>query len=116
FELSPQSNGTWTQTVLHQFTPSEGGTPMGPLVFDSAGSLYGTTAYGGPNSCSGDGCGMVFNLSPGSGGTWTEQVLYTFLGAFDGGIPTGTLVVDGSGNVFGTTTYGGTGQGGVAFK
>jgi uncharacterized repeat protein (TIGR03803 family) len=116
FELSPQSNGTWTQTVLHQFTPNEGGTPMGPLVFDSAGNLFGTAGYGGRSSCFGEGCGMVFELSPAGGGTWTEQVLYSFRGGLDGGVPTGTLVVDSSDNVFGTASYGGKGEGGLAFK
>ena len=116
FELSPQSNGTWTETVLHQFTPSEGGTPMGPLVFDSAGNLYGTTGYGGRSSCFGEGCGMVFELSPAGGNTWTEQVLYSFRGGLDGGVASGTLVVDSSGNVFGTASYGGKIDGGLAFK
>jgi len=96
--------------VLYNF-PS-GYQPLGGLVFDSAGNLYGTTSYGGVGGCfAGSTCGTVFELSPGGGGTWTETTIYEFC-ANGGGCPDGTfplagLAIDSQGNLFGTTTYGG---------
>ena len=64
FEIIPNSNGTWTETVLYNFTGgSDGGQPYGSLVFDTAGNLYGTTNFGGSSNCN-MGCGTVFELSP----------------------------------------------------
>lgn len=77
FELTPGSNGQWTETVLHNFMDNgvDGNNPdpTSGLIFDGAGNLYGTTQYGGNNnpSCSAWGCGTVFELTPGSG-SWTE--------------------------------------------
>src|ERR1700722_3629990 len=72
------------EKVLYDF---QGGTdgyrPFGPLVFDSAGNLYGTTYYGGNEECD-LGCGTVFELSPDAHGGWTETVLYRFTGGADG--------------------------------
>jgi uncharacterized repeat protein (TIGR03803 family) len=75
FELSP-TGGSWTETVLHRFTYDlvDGYRPEGGVIFDAAGNLYGTTTSGGPNS----GYGTVFELSPVSGGGWTETILYSF--------------------------------------
>jgi uncharacterized repeat protein (TIGR03803 family) len=112
FKLSPNSSGTWTESVPYAFTGgSDGGNPVAGLLFDSAGNLYGTTQAGGifgghePKAC--NICGVIFELSPGTGGTWTESVLYSFTGASDGGGPAGNLVFDPAGNLFGTTVYGG---------
>lgn len=114
FELSPQQNGTWTETVLHSFGSGRDGTaPMGGLTFDHSGNLYGTTYQGGTGPQCIAGCGTVFEISPGSGGLWTERVLYNFCsqsGCPDGENPTSGLLVDASGNVFGTTTGGGLDQ------
>src|SRR2546429_8650161 len=81
------------------------------MIFDKSGNLYGTTQQGGPAFCGiGDqgGCGMVFELSPGSGGTWTETTLHEFTGGDDGGSPhAGELVMDSAGNLFGANSYGG---------
>ena len=74
FELT-NSGGTWTQTVLYSFTGvnnNDGQNPYAGLILDSAGNLYGTTLYGGPNNQ-----GTVFQLSK-SGSTWTETVLHAF--------------------------------------
>jgi hypothetical protein len=59
FELSPQRNGHWKETILYEFPNAgrDGGGPAGKLVFDKAGNLYGTAGAGG-NSCS---CGVVFS-------------------------------------------------------
>jgi len=104
FQLTPSANGTWTEKVLYNFgsaSPLDGVAPDGSLIFDAKGNLYGTTqaALGGQ--------GTVFELSPGSGGTWTEKVLYTFTGGADGGSPVGGLVFDSLGNLYGTTNLGG---------
>jgi uncharacterized repeat protein (TIGR03803 family) len=93
--------------VLHSFCSSgcvDGAEPYGNLAFDSAGSLYGTTFEGGT------GRGVVYRLSRGPRGELTQTVLYAFSGGEDGGFPTGGVLVDSVGNVFGTTYYGGTGS------
>jgi uncharacterized repeat protein (TIGR03803 family) len=114
FELSPSSNGQWTETTLHSFCsdyPScpDGSDPNGGLVFDQAGSLYGTAGGGGTASEKG-GYGVVFKLTPGTGGTWSESVLFTFPGGNGGVGPDGGVVFDAQGNLYGTTLLGGKGQ------
>jgi uncharacterized repeat protein (TIGR03803 family) len=110
FELT-SSGGQWNETILHSFTGgSDGAYPVAPLIFDVQGNLYGTTAQGGVGSCGGTACGVVFELIPSSGG-WTESVLYSFKGGKqDGGSPGGALVFDLSGNLYGTTSGGGSFQ------
>jgi len=110
FELSPGGNGTWTVTALYSFgsTNNDGATPSAGLIFDAAGDLYGTTSAGGewPYSCH-DGCGTVFELTPGTNGQWTETILHNFTNdGKDGYWPWAGLVFDGAGNLFGTTTAG----------
>ena len=122
FELSPNGNGTWTETVLYSFRGGrDGNSPMAGLVFDEAGNLYGTTLYGGSHReqrCRPTGCGTVFELSPATGGGWTETVLYRFSGGKDGNGPLAGLVLDKDGNLYGTTATGGLCKGncGVVFK
>jgi uncharacterized repeat protein (TIGR03803 family) len=101
FELSRNSGG-WTETVLGLARPYTGSLPLAGLIMDSAGNLYGTTAVGGHNDK-----GLVFKLSPNSGGGWTDMVLFAFKNYRDGGSPQGTLVMDSAGNLFGTATTGG---------
>jgi uncharacterized repeat protein (TIGR03803 family) len=107
YELSPASGGSWTYTILHTFANgTDGGEPLGGLVFDSAGNLYGVTAVGNPS----DG-GTVFELSPSSGGAWTETIIHNFDAKSTDGInPDCTLVLDSSGALYGTTLGGGTGS------
>jgi uncharacterized repeat protein (TIGR03803 family) len=116
FELTPQANGSFKQTVIYSFGgyPVDGAGPSTGLIFDGMGNLYGTTAHGGPSSnCKGPllkpvGCGTVFELTPTAGGRWQEQMLHSFAGATsDGAIPAGNLIMDASGNLYGTTTEGG---------
>lgn len=106
FELSP-SGGSWKETVIHTFTGGDdGATPWAPLIFDSAGNLYGTASAGGTV-----GNGTVFELSL-SGGVWQETILYAFSGGAGEGIgPQAPVVFDSAGNLFGTTTYGGNSEG-----
>ena len=120
FELSPQSGGGWTQTVLYSFQNNgqDGVNPRAGLVIDNAGNLYGTTYQGGGGNCT-YGCGNVFELSPQSGGGWAETVLHTFQAAgVDGAAPLGGLIFDSAGNLYGTTYGGGDGSpgGGTVFE
>lgn len=110
FELSPQSGDGWAETVLHIFENdhSDGDFPESSVTFDAAGNLYGTTNTGGTGACSPRGCGAVFELSPQSGGGWSETILHSFqTGGEDGLYPLGGLVIDASGNLYGTTSFGG---------
>lgn len=103
FELSPNSNGSWTESVLHTFGAfGDGAFPLGPVIFDKAGNLYGTTEYGGTGQF-----GTVFELSPSAGGTWTDSILYNFTDETDGGLPLAGVTFDAAGNIYGTTWYGG---------
>lgn len=99
FELSPVS-GSWKLATLHMFTQLNGNTPQGPVTLDAAGNIYGTTVDGGPAEQCDDGCGVVFELSPGAT-AWTETKLRVFTqsGPFS---PSGSLVFDSEGNLYGT--------------
>lgn len=113
YKLAPGAGGAWTETVLHSFVSqsADGEDPGRGLVFDAAGNLYGTTVVGGTSND-----GVVYELSPGSGGAWTETLLHTFTGGSDGVNPLCDLVFDGSGNLYGTTTEGGSASVGTVFK
>lgn len=89
-----------TTTVLYSFTGGrDGRNPVGPLIFDNAGNLYGTAQYGGV------GCGVIFELSPPTQGTtWTESVLHIFNCKTNDSYPTAGLVFDQTGNLYGTTS------------
>jgi uncharacterized repeat protein (TIGR03803 family) len=112
FELTLGDDGTWSEKVLYKFCSvtncADGKYPYAGLIFDSAGNLFGTT-YSGGTSC--QGCGTVFELTPGEDGKWTEKVLHRFtLGSttYDGVSPGyGSLIFDKAGNLYGTTYLGG---------
>jgi hypothetical protein len=98
YEMVPNGDGTWTYQVLHrflEFSPSDGQSPEGGLVMDRAGSLYGTAALGGAYDN-----GMAFKLTRSSGG-WGLTVLYDFPDCKLGCGPSGNLVFDKSGNLYG---------------
>jgi uncharacterized repeat protein (TIGR03803 family) len=103
FELMPQPDGTWVESVLYSFydSPIDGIEPFGSLIWDAVGNLYGTTSSGGTS-----GVGTVFELAPVSG-VWTEKVLYSFQGGIDGESPRAGLVMNQAGNLYGTTSAGG---------
>jgi uncharacterized repeat protein (TIGR03803 family) len=93
---------TWNERVLYAFTGgADGGEPYGGVTFDKKGNLYGTTGYGGDQI----GDGTVFELSPLGGGAWTESVLHAFDRNNEGFRPDTSVVLDKSGNIFGTTSF-----------
>lgn len=108
FELSPQEDGSWRETILYNFEGStDGGWPAANLTLDRSGNLYGTAAGGGTNYslCPGvyvSGCGLVFELQK-AGTSWNESVLYTFSGDVDGGVPYGSVIIDRAGSLYGST-------------
>jgi len=111
FQLAPPASqgAPWTETVIYTFTNStDGGFPYSGLIIDSLGQLYGTTAAGGKASGF-NGRGVVYQLVPPTqtGGAWTENVIYTFQGSTDGGVPRGNLAFDTKGNLYGMTNQGG---------
>jgi uncharacterized repeat protein (TIGR03803 family) len=96
FKVAPNNNNK--ETVLHSFKGQpDGESPIGGLVRDAAGNLYGTTVAGGAFNS-----GTIFKLSKGK-----ETILYSFKGKPDGDYPAGTLLPDASGNFYGTTSGGG---------
>lgn len=114
FKLAAPSSpgGTWTESVLHRFSPEGDSNPHGGVILDARGNLYGTAYLDGAF-----GFGGVFELmAPGAaGGAWTETTLYDF-DSIDGGAPNGSLVFDGAGNLYGTTLIGGTANMGTVFQ
>jgi uncharacterized repeat protein (TIGR03803 family) len=117
FELQRLSGGKFQEIVLYSFTGgADGKNPYGGVTFDANGNLYGTTVSGGSGGvCSGDGCGVVFELTN-NAGNWTESVLYNFTGADDGSGPGGGVVFDPAGNLYGTTPDGGKFSEGVVYQ
>jgi uncharacterized repeat protein (TIGR03803 family) len=96
------SNGK--ETVLFRFDGTDGEYPQDSIVRDPTGTLYGLAGAGGNPSCQ-YGCGIIFKLTRGTGGTWTETALHSFSGP-DGSAPSG-FVRDAAGNSYGTTFSGG---------
>ena len=104
FKVAPDG----TETVLYSFTGgTDGAFPEAALIRDNAGNLYGTTTQGGS-----DNIGVVFKVDP----SGTETVLHSFTGGTDGVIPVGGLLRDAAGNLYGTTSQGGTSNDGILFK
>jgi len=105
FKVSPNSDGTWTDTTLYEFCSqsncTDGWYPAGGLVRDAAGNLYGTTYRGGFSQS--DCCGVVFKLDT----TGKSTVLHTFTGGADGSYPQAGLVRDAAGNIYGSASSGG---------
>ena len=117
FELSPATGGGYTEHTLYSFGTnggSDGAQPVGGLVVDGHGNLYGTTISGGVYSK-----GTVFELSPPASGStaWTEKILYSFgENSADGIYPNCGLVMDSAGVLYGVSSYQGAGGAGDIYK
>jgi uncharacterized repeat protein (TIGR03803 family) len=113
FQLTP-SSGQWTETILHRFQGGkDGANPHNvSLVRDQAGNLYGTTLMGGQSVCN---CGTAFKLTPGTDGQWTRRSVYAF-DSEHGSFPNAGLVIDATGNLYGTAVDGGSSGFGVVFE
>jgi uncharacterized repeat protein (TIGR03803 family) len=113
FELSAGEKG-WNRNILYSFNgyPKDGANPVGGIVFDAVGNIYGTTVNGGKHS----GNGTVYELvAPVEKHDYKEKVLWSFNGP-DGSEPDDSLVFDNAGNLYGTTAAGGSGGNGVVFE
>jgi uncharacterized repeat protein (TIGR03803 family) len=122
FELTPQAGGSWKETTIHQFEPnsSDGEVPSSGVVLDSAGNVYGETLYGGTGKCyrgginnNAHGCGVIYELTPNSGGSWTETVYSFARGEGLGVFPSGGPRLDAADRLLATTQEGGDGLGTV---
>ncbi len=114
WQMTPGPGGDLNENTIYRFQGArDGAHPMGKLIFDQAGNLYGTTG----GLFEGDGYGSVFELTR-SGNSWTKTDLHDFVNQFgpDGAFPTAGLVFDQSGNLYGATTAGGAGGGGTIFE
>jgi hypothetical protein len=102
------------ETVIHNFGAGTDATqPLGTVVFDKNGNLYGAAEHGARSGCNG-GCGAIYQLRPNSG-NWTETILHRFTGGVDGGSPYGTPVLSTMG-LFGIATVGGAHNYGLVFE
>jgi uncharacterized repeat protein (TIGR03803 family) len=109
-----RKNGSWTESVIYSFKGgSDGDSPIGTLVTDAKGNLYGTTSDGGAAKC---GCGTIFKLARSSGHNWTESVVYRFPGPPKAAFAYNGIVSDGKGNFFGATVHGGTENDGAIYQ
>ena len=107
-------NGTWTESVLYSFKGgTDGASPISSLVADAAGNLYGTTSDGGAAACV---CGVIFKLTRGATGKWTESVAYRFPGMPQPGFAYNGMVGDSAGNFYGATVHGGSGNDGAIYQ
>jgi uncharacterized repeat protein (TIGR03803 family) len=113
YELSRTAMGRWKERVLYSFQGgSDGQNPLGNLVIDAAGNLYGTTSEGGASGS----YGTIFKLTPGTHGTWTESVAHRFQGPPDGSSAYNGMVGDAAGNFYGATVHGGTADDGTIYQ
>ncbi len=110
FKLTP-SGSRYEESVLYEFRGGDDGiSPNTALIAGSDGSLYGTTLVGGRAND-----GIVFKMTP-KGSGYTETVLYSFQGGADGIGPSGSLVMDSAGALYGETGNGGAGYSGTVYR
>jgi uncharacterized repeat protein (TIGR03803 family) len=117
FELTPSGGGTWTPTTLYTFpdTGAHGYEPYGAPTFDSAGNIFSTTSIGGAYGTNNSG-GTVYELSPKSGGGWSQRVIHSFGSGVDGSFLHADLILDSAGNIYSTTSAGGAHGFGTVFE
>jgi uncharacterized repeat protein (TIGR03803 family) len=119
YKLSPGSGQhMWSETLLHDFCSlsacADGSVPLGNLVEDASGNLYGVAAKGGNPSCNG-GCGVIYKIAPDN----NQSVIYAFcslVSCADGRGPSAGLTMDNAGNILGTAPLGGANNAGVLYQ
>ncbi len=115
FELVPNPKGGWKERVVHSFGNTPSANPVAGLVMDPSGNLFGTTFAGGKQTSCGTTCGTLFGLSL-SGNSWNYKVIHVFGQGADGYRPSGDLILDSAGNMYGTTQAGGAQGSGLVFE
>jgi uncharacterized repeat protein (TIGR03803 family) len=105
-----EKKGVWIERPLFEFDGSDGKNPLGGLVQDSSGALYGTTMHGGTSNL-----GTVFALAPAGSKQWSESVILDFDGG-NGRTPDSNLIIGKTGALFGTASSGGTANCGTVFE
>lgn len=112
FKLAPQASPPWAQTVLYNFTCyGDGKSPHGGVTFDRHSQLYGTTVAGGSGYCTGDACGVAYQLTG-----QRESVIHDFGAGSDGFGPGGPVAFDSAGHAYGTTPDGGSYSQGIVYE
>ncbi len=111
FELSPAPQGKWNYLVLFSFNNTNGAQPASSLIFDASGNLYGTTLAGGASAP----VGVIYKLSPSTGGSWIQNVIYD-AGVSGTAAPGTSLIFDAHGNLYGTVAQGGNFSDGAVFR
>lgn len=112
YQLSHSGLG-WTLKVIHAFTGgTDGGVgSLGPLLVDASGDILGIAELGGAH-----GAGVVFKITPGTGGTFAYHTIYAFKGMPDAAFPYGGVIEDSAGEIFGTTYFGGKSGNGAVYE
>ncbi len=112
YKIHQVQSGAWTLKVIHAFTGGADGSSgsAGRMILRN-GHLYGAATTGGTYRS-----GVVFELTPRGGGEWDFKTIYSFRGQPDGSFPYGALLFDASGNIYGTTYYGGANNIGAVYK
>jgi uncharacterized repeat protein (TIGR03803 family) len=114
YKLVPptQKGSAWTEQVLHAFTSgSDGRLPNATVVINSQGTIYGVTQQGGAYDS-----GVIYQIRPGTGGTFAETILYSFGDNGDASTPNGPLLFDSTGALYGVTSLGGAFNQGAVYK
>jgi uncharacterized repeat protein (TIGR03803 family) len=108
YELSPNGDGTFNESIIHSFNITNGDLPNSTLVFDGAGHFYGTTLFGGNTTvCPDEGCGTVFRLTKTASNTWAGTVLRELNKTTDGWEMVGPVAFDSAGNLYAAAQAGG---------
>jgi len=115
YQLAPNSDGSYTESVIFSFNVNDGAVPNSTPVQDASDNLYGTTRQGGDGACSSVGCGVVYKITSIGDGTWSETVLHELNGR-DGSTALGPPAFDSAGNLYAAAVAGGADSAGSIFE
>ena len=113
FEVQPNGDGTWTESIIHDFRIMDGEFPVAGVAFDHSGALYGTTEGGSLGL--GYAAGSIYRLALQMDGSWKAHTMHIFTGSPDGYDSQGALTIDNRGHIYGTSG-GGTQNSGIMFE